>query len=61
MAKNLFKEILNPLKEQVFFDSAKQNDVSPTSSEITCVHSTSENNQFENSVQYLGSYLAGLI
>ena len=53
MAKNYFKEILNPLKEQVFFDSSKQNDISLTSSDVTCLHSTSENNKFEDSVQYL--------
>lgn len=61
MANNLFKEILNLLEDRFSFYSIKLNDISFTSYEGTCVHSTLENNKFENIVQYLGSYLAGLI
>lgn len=61
MAKLFFKEIFNPIKNGFYLYLAKLNDISFTSTEVTCVNSSLENNKFENIEQYLGSYLAGLI
>jgi len=61
MAKNIFKEIFNLVRIGYSLCLTKRNNISSTSSEVTCIDSSLENNKFEDIEQYLASYLAGLL